>query len=263
MLSKRVLALIGLSIAMPLASLAAPAPLAFVPGQSHFAAPQADIAPLEMHPAREAIRSAYMVVLKPGVTSSAFLAHRERINSAHAAASAFHGERATDGLGHIYDMGAHFQGYAGRFTDDVLAYIRAQPEVEFVEVDTIVRTTELPQGDEMVWDIPYETSIEEAFAARDDRVAALETEKGAPWVSASGPGALGPFSDPAYNPVLTSLPCRHLIWITSRASLVSRTARHSDSAHLTSTSTTATAVRASLPTSSSEWFISRSPKFAA
>ena len=86
---------------------------------------------------------------------------------------------------HVFELGDHLQGYAGQFTPDVLAFIRAQPEVAFVEQDSVVHTTMIPQGNERVYDVP-ET---QTFAAGAAPEAALpwpgrhthDVEKGAPW----------------------------------------------------------------------------------
>ncbi|WFD21045.1 cerevisin [Malassezia caprae] len=120
----------------------------------------------------------YMVILKPGVSSSAFLAHRAAVAQFVLAERSSNVTDADFGFRHIYDMDTHLQGYAGRFSPAMLQYIRAQPEVDYVEADSIVRATVLEQDGRYVHDMPP------AAAAQTmpwDNPARHLTEDGAPW----------------------------------------------------------------------------------
>ncbi|KZT03928.1 uncharacterized protein LAESUDRAFT_728628, partial [Laetiporus sulphureus 93-53] len=64
------------------------------------------------------------------------------------------------GLTHVYD--GHIKGYAGKFSEGTVHRIRQMPEVDYVELDQIVRTME----------IDAEVEIE---------ANKVETQKGAPW----------------------------------------------------------------------------------
>ncbi|WFD32630.1 cerevisin [Malassezia sp. CBS 17886] len=163
----------------------------FQPGVSTYATGSATVAPLLSGPA-EPIAEKFIVVLKPGVSTVDFFQHRERTAGAQAAADVWlqHHSGATarpaSGLGHIYDMGTEFQGYAGEFTPDVLAFIRAQPEVDYVEKDTVVSVQMLDQGAERVWHVPQDVPFRDAEAPHARALPwhdpyAHHTEKGAPW----------------------------------------------------------------------------------
>lgn len=72
--------------------------------------------------------------------------HLSWLQSTHAAdvtAQADHTSFA--GLRHSYDVGA-LKGYSGHFSQDVLAQIRARPEVAYVERDSVVWASELEKG---------------------------------------------------------------------------------------------------------------------
>jgi cerevisin len=170
------------SSATPILALPASS-LVFIPGQQ---------APYVSEPARieEAtnapgqVPSSYIVVLKNGIDATSFLAHQQLISAAQMSATAFHSLDQGEGHGirHVYDLANALQGYSGKFTDDVLEFIRAQPEVEYVEKDSIVKTQELPHDGRMVWDSEYPSTGNHAtgkVASSDPH----DVEKGAPWVS--------------------------------------------------------------------------------
>lgn len=183
MYPKRYLSLLALALSLPLAALAAPARQPFVPGSSANAySPSTEFAPLTANPELETIPGQYMIVLKDGISSNDFFAHQSLISSAQLSANSFHGENAS-GIKHVYDLEGHLQGYAGKFTDDVLDYIRAQPEVEYVEMDSIVSVEVMPQAEDKVWDVQYDESLDQA-ALTGMSVGKLDdhdVEKGAPW----------------------------------------------------------------------------------
>ncbi|KAG9285334.1 hypothetical protein G9A89_010809 [Geosiphon pyriformis] len=54
-------------------------------------------------------------------------------------------KKLISGIEHTYDF-TNFKGYAGRFTDDVLQKIRESDEVDYVERDQTVHTTELQKN---------------------------------------------------------------------------------------------------------------------
>ncbi|KAL4400467.1 proteinase B [Malassezia pachydermatis] len=135
---------------------------------------------------RDVVPHSYMVMLKPGVTASSFLQHRAAVsnvvmaaqNAAISASSADEQAMAQAmGFRHIFDKDT-LQGYAGTFTPDVLAFIRAQPEVEYVEPDSVVQITALAQDDRFV-----RTMDEESEARRLpwNHPEQHLTEVGAPW----------------------------------------------------------------------------------
>lgn len=160
----------------------------FVAGQMSYLSNPQDLAPLEAHPGKESIPNSYMVVLKNGISPISFLSHQETVTLAQATASASTSSQSDDafGLRHIYDLPSHLTGYSGQFTPDVLAWIRSQPEVAYVEQDTVVTTTMLQDDGSKVWDQPYDVKFQEASANsfstnQDFNTKAIE--KGAPWVS--------------------------------------------------------------------------------
>lgn len=166
-------AALGLALASAAAVSARPAPR-FVPGaQQPVSTPSLAALRSAQHPIAE-LPGKYMVVLKPGVSSVSFLAHQHLIAAAQQDADIFlgldaHASVRTDqhGIRHVYDLDGHLQGYAGHFTDDVLAFIRAQPEVEYVERDSVVTTQHIDEHAPVHW-IPA--------VAEHHR-----TQKGAPW----------------------------------------------------------------------------------
>ncbi|CAO1616693.1 unnamed protein product [Parajaminaea phylloscopi] len=205
----------GLAAALAIATAApsawaAPAavPHPFVPGQTlaTYAQQVPQVAPLHTQSTHPAVKDSYMVVLKQGVSTTDFLAHRALIAAAQLSANAATLSTAddADGIGHVYDLAAHLQGYAGKFSRDVVDYIRSLPEVDFVEQDSVVNTLEMPHNDDMVWDAGYAASTagNAAFAAFADQPD-QEVEKGAPWglarVSHRNELSLGTYSQYLYD----------------------------------------------------------------
>ncbi|PWZ00015.1 putative PRB1-protease B, vacuolar [Testicularia cyperi] len=183
MYTKKYLSLLALVLSLPLAALAAPAHQPFVPGQTANAyLPSTEFAPLTANPDLETIPGSYMIVLKNGVSTNDFFMHQSLISSAQLQANSFHGQDA-EGIRHVYNAEGLMQGYAGRFTDDVLNYIRAQPEVDYVEMDSTVSVEVMPQTEDKVWDVQYDTSLEDAAQAafHTKKIDQYDVEKGAPW----------------------------------------------------------------------------------
>lgn len=187
-------ALAAFTIVAP-SALAAPAaatarydvPHPFVPGETlaTYADLVNEVAPLHVQNTHPHVKGSYMVVLKKGISTSTFLAHRALISAAQFQANAARGPDAdeAEGIGHIYDLEAHLQGYAGKFTDDVVDYIRSLPEVDFVEQDSIVTTLEMPYNADMIWDAGYPISTADDVSGDAHAESSQEVEKGAPWVS--------------------------------------------------------------------------------
>lgn len=184
------LALLAAAVAIP-AAVAAPTastPPVFVPGQFTSASyGTGSIAPLHKQDTHPHIEGSYMVILKNGISATQFLAHRSLIMAAQQSASAFHGASAdsADGIGHIYDLENHMQGYAGKFTEDVVDYIRALPEVEYVELDSVVKTQEIPDMGNMISEEAPALYAQFAPVPGAPHDHEQLTQKGAPWVSRS------------------------------------------------------------------------------
>lgn len=165
----------ALACLMALAPLSHAIPMnvpSFQPGLMNYTV--AEVAPL-IADATDAIDDHYMVVLKEDVASAAFVQHRERIEGAQGEANVFAGTKHA--MRHVFNAEG-LKGYAGAFSDDVLAYIRAQPEVAYIEKDSVVKTMMIPQGNEHVRDMP-ETAAATRFPWENPF--AHQTEIGAPW----------------------------------------------------------------------------------
>ncbi|PWN42371.1 hypothetical protein IE81DRAFT_313715 [Ceraceosorus guamensis] len=154
---------------------------AFVPGQMVYTG--FEPAQVVSHPTRQPIKNNYMVVLKDGVSESSLNMHTSSVQQAQAASfSSLSSEGHAPGVRHVYHLDGQFSGYAGAFSDDVLAYIRAHPDVAYVEEDTVVSTQEMPHNGDHVWDVPYESTIEQAYAmAGAPELSPMAVEKGSPW----------------------------------------------------------------------------------
>lgn len=156
--------------------------LAFVPNQLHYDVPHSPAA-LHAQSARKPIKNNYMVILKDNVDATTFLAHRQTIASAQDQVTAHLASEEERGIRHIYDSEGIMQGYSGAFSEDVLAYIRAHPEVAYVEQDSVVTTQEMANDGSMVWEKDYPASFDESSASINS-IDAQDIERGAPWVSA-------------------------------------------------------------------------------
>ncbi|KAF8161425.1 subtilisin-like serine protease [Crassisporium funariophilum] len=88
------------------------------------------------------INNSYIVMLKDDVSVARKQNHMNFLLAAHSADPLVGDEFA--GVQQIYD--GHVTGYAGRFTESVLAQIRKMPEVKYVEKDQIVRTQEVQRS---------------------------------------------------------------------------------------------------------------------
>lgn len=120
-------------------------------GRSAFA-----LAPLiEEHHPHGSVNNSYIVMLREDVEPHVMNNHMNFVQLVHEETSLLSGNQFATGLNHIYD--GHAKGYSGHFSEQVVERIREMPEVDFVEKDQIVRTTD------------------------------FNTQKGAPWVSEFGP----------------------------------------------------------------------------
>ncbi|KAG8751838.1 serine protease [Serendipita sp. 396] len=95
------------------------------------------------------INNSYIIMLRPDVDSQAMLMHFDFLESAHAEDPL--DAEGEGGIKHVYD-GPRSKGYAGSFSDKTVERIRAQPEVDYIEMDQVV------------W------------------ASSMDTQKGAPWV---------------------------------------------------------------------------------
>lgn len=79
-----------------------------------------------------------VVVLKPQTPSTVLASHLSEVNASPSLAD-------DAGVTNVYDSEL-MVGYAGKFDADTLALIRAQDEVDFVELDSVVTTQETELG---------------------------------------------------------------------------------------------------------------------
>lgn len=102
------------------------------------------------------VNNSYIVMLRDDLPSALMQNHfnfLQNVQQAHPLMDDLEG-----GLRHVYD--GHIKGYSGKFSEGTVERIRQMPEVEYIEMDQIVRTLEIDAGAEGV-----------------------KTQKGAPWVS--------------------------------------------------------------------------------
>ena len=106
------------------------------------------IAPLVVsdHP-HGTVNNSYIVMLKDDVPVSLMQNHINFLMAAHNADPLEGDDMA--GISQIYE--GHINGYAGRFTPNVLDQIRRMPEVAYVEKDQIVQTQEINTQKSAPW----------------------------------------------------------------------------------------------------------------
>jgi len=98
------------------------------------------LAPLEVSPhPHGTVNNSYIVILKDNLPVSLMQNHMNFLMAAHNADPLVGDDMA--GISQIYE--GHINGYAGRFTTNVLDQIRRMPEVAYVEKDQIVRTQDI------------------------------------------------------------------------------------------------------------------------
>ncbi|ORY84298.1 peptidase S8/S53 domain-containing protein [Protomyces lactucae-debilis] len=109
-----------------------------------------DEAPLLSSVHSETIPNEYIVVLKDHVKDKAVEDHHAWVKALHVGSllkrdqSSFkaQGIDVMGGLKHIYDELIGFNGYSGRFSEDVLDALRKSPDVDYIEKDSIVYALE-------------------------------------------------------------------------------------------------------------------------
>lgn len=131
--------------------------------------------------AAEAVPHSYMIVLKEGVSSASFLAHRAQLETMLLPVVASGADERDLGFRHVFEMGTHLQGYAGRFPPALIEWIRAQPEVDYVEEDAVVSITALEHDGRAVREMPREAAVLEAPGTTAWGPFQHLTELGAPW----------------------------------------------------------------------------------
>jgi cerevisin len=101
------------------------------------------IAPLYVsdHP-HGTVNNSYIVMLKDDLPVSLMQNHINFLMAAHEADPLVDDDMA--GISQIYE--GHINGYAGRFTTNVLDQIRRMPEVAYIEKDQIVRTQDVQKA---------------------------------------------------------------------------------------------------------------------
>ncbi|KAG8817737.1 serine protease [Serendipita sp. 399] len=84
------------------------------------------------------INNSYIVMLKPDIDAQTMLMHFDFLEAAHSE-DPLDADFESDmgGIKHVYD-GPKSKGYAGAFSDRTVERIRAQPEVEYIEMDQVV-----------------------------------------------------------------------------------------------------------------------------
>lgn len=112
-----------------------------------------EVAPLYSSSNSKEIPNQYMIKFKNHVKHADAAAHHAWVQDIHVAKE---NERAElrkrsqlpllddvfEGMRHTYNLAGSFLGYAGHFDEDVIEQIRRHPDVEYVERDQIVHTTE-------------------------------------------------------------------------------------------------------------------------
>ncbi|PFH50460.1 hypothetical protein AMATHDRAFT_85772 [Amanita thiersii Skay4041] len=88
------------------------------------------------------VNNSYIIMFKQDTPATLMTNHFNFLQSAHEADPLV--DEDLSGISHVYD--GHILGYAGKFTDRVIEKIRAMPEVDFVERDQIVKTTDVQRG---------------------------------------------------------------------------------------------------------------------
>lgn len=104
--------------------------------------PTASFAPI--HAVSNPIPDNYIVVLKPEVSLDTLYAHTSLIHSTALRINAALTNTTTVGVKRVYME--TLKGYSGHFDEHTLSLIRAAPEVEYVEHDSVVWASEVQKG---------------------------------------------------------------------------------------------------------------------
>nr|ADD51841.1 serine protease [Thermomyces lanuginosus] len=108
-------------------------------------------APLLSSSNTEEVPDSYMIIFKKHVNTALAAEHKTWVQDLHAKVEAERTElkkRSEDpfkGIKHTYNIPGALMGYSGHFPEDVIEEIRRHPDVEYVEKDSIVHTTEDPE----------------------------------------------------------------------------------------------------------------------
>lgn len=109
-----------------------------------------DAVPIHSSADAEIIPNSYMVVFKKHVTEKAAKDHHDWVQLTHFDTQSYKTElRKRDqislqgeifqGLKHTYNLPG-FMGYSGHFDEDVIEQVRRHPDVEYIELDSVVYT---------------------------------------------------------------------------------------------------------------------------
>jgi len=105
------------------------------------------VAPLlDAHHPHGTLNNSYIIMFKDGVSQTLTAQHFNFVQDAHKT-SPLLGEES--GVRHIY--AGHFNGYAGRFSQEVIDQVRRMPEVDFVEKDQIVKAIDVDTQKSAPW----------------------------------------------------------------------------------------------------------------
>jgi cerevisin len=130
--------LVSLFLALP--SLVAAVPASTFPYVRN--PPTASFAPI--HAVSNPIPDNYIVVLKAETSLDALQAHTSLIHSTALRINAALTNTTTVGVKRVYTE--TLKGYSGHFDEHTLGLIRAAPEVEYVEHDSVVWASEIQNG---------------------------------------------------------------------------------------------------------------------
>jgi cerevisin len=108
---------------------------------------------LSSHHPHGTVNDSYIIMLKDDLAPSLKENHFNFLQMAHQADPLL----VDGGVRHVY---SHVSGYAGRFTEGVIDQIRSMPEVDYVEKDQIVRTTDVQKGAPWVGVMSYAQSYD-------------------------------------------------------------------------------------------------------
>jgi len=92
------------------------------------------------------VNNSYIIMFKNGVSQTLAAQHFNFVQDAHKTTPLV-GEES--GVRHVYT--GHFNGYAGRFSQEVIDQVRRMPEVDFVEKDQIVKAIDLDTQKSAPW----------------------------------------------------------------------------------------------------------------
>ena len=104
---------------------------------------------MDAHHPHGTINNSYIVMLKDDVPQAIMQNHFNFLTMAHESDKLQLEDGVASGIRHVYD--GHIKGYSGMFTDGVVERIREMPEVDYIERDQIVHTTEVDTQKSAPW----------------------------------------------------------------------------------------------------------------